>query len=243
MAKDTLFKAVKTKKGSFVFDEKTANVFDDMLIRSVPFYSEIQRMIVELTKSFVRNNSNVYDIGCSTGTTLMNLAKNIDKKGIKLIGVDLSNAMLRKARRKLERSGVSDRCVLINADVSQDFEVKDASVVIMNLTLQFIGPEKRYLAVSRIFSGLRRGGCFILVEKILSNDAKFDEEFIEFYHAFKMRNNYIRLEISRKREALENVLIPYKYDENIRLLEKSGFESVDSFFKWYNFCGMIAIKE
>lgn len=242
MAKDTLFKAVKTKKGSFAFDEKTANVFDDMLIRSVPLYSEIQRMIVELTKSFVRDKGNVYDIGCSTGTTLINLAKNIDKKAIKLIGVDFSDAMLRKAKRKLQKNCALNRCVLINADMSQDFEFKNASVVIMNLILQFINPAKRYSVVSKIFSGLRRGGCLIFVEKILSNDAKFDGKFIEFYHAFKMRNHYTKHEIDRKREALENFLIPYKYDENIRLLKKIGFESVDSFFRWYNFCGMIAIK-
>jgi len=243
MAKGALFKTMKKVKGSFTFDEKTANVFDDMLTRSVPFYSEIQRMIVELTKSFICNKSNVYDIGCSTGTTLINLAKIIDKKQIRLIGIDSSEAMLKRAREKLKRNNALNRCVLINADLNQDFEVKNASVVIMNLTLQFINPVKRDFVVSKIFNGLRKNGCLIFIEKILSNEAKFNRKFVGFYHDFKMRNNYSKLEISRKREALENVLIPYTYDENVRLLKKSGFKIVDSFFRWYNFCGIIAVKK
>lgn len=243
MAKDVLFKTMKKAKGSFTFDEKTANVFDDMLSRSVPFYSEIQRMITELTKSFIRRKSNVYDIGCSTGTTLINLAKTIDKKEIKLIGVDFSEAMLRKARGKLKKNNVLNRCVLINADLNLDFEIKNASVVIMNLTLQFIKPAKRYSVVSKIFNGLRRGGCLIFVEKILSNDVTFNRKFVKFYDDFKKRNNYSNPEILKKKAALENVLIPYGYDENVRLLKKIGFKPVDSFFRWYNFCGIIAVKK
>jgi len=243
VAKDTLFKTMRKTKGSFTFDKKTASVFDDMLSRSVPFYSEIQRMIVELTKSFICNNSNVYDIGCSTGTTLLNLAKSIDKKGIRLIGIDSSEPMLERARKKLKKNDVLNRCILIGADLNQDFEVRNASVVIMNLTLQFINPMKRDSVVSKIFHGLKKGGCLIFVEKILSNDTKFNRKFVEFYHDFKMRNNYSKLEISRKREALENVLVPYRYDENIKLLKKNGFKSVDSFFRWYNFCGIVAVKK
>lgn len=243
MAKDTIFKAIKKAKGSFTFDKKTASVFDDMLTRSVPFYSEIQRMIVEIAKSFICNKRNIYDIGCSTGTTLVNLAKSIDKKEIKLIGIDFSEAMLEMARKKLKKNDVLNRCFLINEDLSQNFEVKNAGVVIMNLTLQFINPAKRGFVVSKIFNGLRRNGYFILVEKILSNEEKFNSKFVEFYHDFKMRNNYSNIEISRKREALEHVLIPYTYDENVRLLKKNGFKSVESFFRWYNFCGIIAVKK
>jgi len=243
MAKDTLFKTMKNPNGEFVFDEKTTSVFDDMLTRCVPFYSEIQRMIVEIAKYFICNKSNVYDIGCSTGTTLINLAKNINKKEIQLIGIDSSGAMLERAGKNLKKNGVLNQCILINADLNQDFELKNASVVIMSLTLQFINPRKRDLVVSKIFNGLRRNGCLIFVEKILSNDTEINRKFVEFYHDFKMRNNYSKLEISRKREALENVLIPYKYDENVRLLKKSGFKSVEGFFRWYNFCGILAVKK
>jgi len=243
MPKDTLFKTTEKVKGSFTFGEKTAHVFDDMLARSVPFYSEIQRMIVELALSFICNKSNVYDIGCSTGTTLLNLRKHIHKKGIKIIGIDFSEAMLEKAREKLRKNGILNRCVLINSDLNRDLEIKNASVVIMNLTLQFVKPAKRYSVVSKIHNGLRKGGCLIFVEKILSNDTKLDHKFVEFYYDFKMRNNYSKLEISKKREALENALISYTFDANMKLLKKSGFRLIDCFFKWYNFCGIIAIKK
>jgi len=243
MAKDTFFKTLKKVKGTFTFDEKTARDFDDILTRSVPFYSEIQRMIVELVKSFVSNNSNVYDMGCSTAITLINLSKDIDKKQIKLIGIDSSEAMLKRAKNKIIKNDALNRCVLIKADLAEDFKVNNASVVIMSLTLQFIDPAKRDFVVSKIFNGLRRNGCFILIEKILSANEKFNRKFTELYDDFKMRNNYSKLEISKKREALKNVLIPYTYDENITLLRKNGFKSVDGFFRWYNFCGIIAVKK
>jgi tRNA (cmo5U34)-methyltransferase len=240
--KDTLFKTLKVKKGSFVFDGKTAAVFDDMLARSVPFYFEIQRMIAELAVSFARNKSDIYDIGCSTGVTLLNLASRLPEQ-TRLIGIDLSREMLKKAEAKLKRKNVLGRCVLRNVDLTRDLEIKNASVAIMNLTLQFVNPSRRHLVVKKIYNGLNRGGCLILVEKIKSNEPEFERRFVEFYYDFKMRNHYSRLEISKKREALENVLIPYTHDANIMLLKKSGFKKVDSFFKWYNFCGMIAVKE
>jgi tRNA (cmo5U34)-methyltransferase len=240
--KDTLFKTTKKIKGAFVFDERTARVFDDMLSRSVPFYVEIQRMIAELALSFVCNKSDIYDIGCSTGITLLNLAKRAPKQ-TRLIGIDLSGEMLKKAKARLRKKGVLKRCVLKNADLNQDLEIKNASVAIMNLTLQFVKPAKRYFVLKKIYNGLNKGGCLILVEKIKSNETKFEDRFVEFYYDLKMRNHYSKLEIYKKREALENVLIPYTYDANLQLLKKSGFKLMDSFFRWYNFCGMIAVKE
>lgn len=242
MPTDRLFKTNRKIKGSFAFNAKTAHVFDDMVTRSVPFYSEIQRMIVEIAASFIRSNTNVYDIGCSTGTTLLNLAKHIHKKKIRLVGIDFSEAMLEKAMAKLQKNGILNQCGLINEDLNRDFEIKNSSVVIMNLTLQFVKPAKRRFVVSKIYKGLKRGGCLIFVEKILLNETKLDRKFTEFYYNFKIRNNYSKLEISQKREALESVLIPCTYDENMKLLEKSGFKLIDTFFRWYNFCGMIAVK-
>jgi tRNA (cmo5U34)-methyltransferase len=239
MTKDTLFEDEEITKGNFAFDEKTANVFENMLTRSVPLYFEIQRMITELALFFVCNESNVYDIGCSTGTTLSNLAKKIDQRGVRLIGIDSSAAMLKKARQK---NNESNRCIFINTDLNNDFEIKNASVVIMSLTLQFINPSQRDLIVKRIFNGLMENGCFIFIEKILSNDPKNDALFEKFYFDFKKRNYYSELEINRKKQALEGVLIPYTYNDNMNLLKRNGFKSVDGFFRWYNFCGIIAVK-
>lgn len=240
MTKDTLFVDKKTVRGSFAFDQNTANVFDDMLTRSVPFYPEIQRMIAEIVHVFCKNNSNVYDIGCSTGTTLINLAGGMAEKNVQLIGMDSSEAMLDKARGK---SVSTNRCLFVRTDLNQDFEITNASVVIMCLTLQFVDPSKRDAVVSKIFKGLDENGCFILIEKVLPNHRDHDEMIEKFYHDFKMRNNYSAIEISKKKEALDGVLIPYTYDENIRMLSGNGFKLIDSFFRWYNFCGIIAVKK
>ena len=240
---DKLFKTKKNVKGSFKFDDNTAKVFDDMLERSVPFYAEIQRMILELTNTFAQKKSNIYDLGCSTGTTLLSLAKNINEKNVNLIGVDYSQAMLKRAKMKLEKNGLLNRCILVNADLNKDINIENASVVIMNLTLQFINPPNRDWIISKIYNGLRINGCFILLEKLLLHNAVFGKIFTRYYYDYKMRKGYSKLEISKKRDALENVLVPFRYNENLRLLEKKGFKIIDEFFRWYNFSGIVAIKK
>jgi tRNA (cmo5U34)-methyltransferase len=110
------------------------------------------------------------------------------------------------------------------------------------LTLQFIRPLNREKLVRDIANGLNENGCLILVEKVLGEDSLFNRQFIKYYYDYKARVGYSELEIRQKREALENVLIPYKLLENRELLLRSGFRYVDTFFKWYNFCGMVAVK-
>jgi len=240
---DKLFKTNKNMSGQFQFDKKTANVFDDMLHRSVPFYAETQKMIVELAKTFVQNKSNVYDLGCSTGNTLSGLAKSIKSKNIKFIGMDYSDAMLKKARAGLKKNKLLKRCSLVKSDLNKSFEIKNASVIIMNLTLQFVRPVYRDTVISKIHKGLKKDGCFILIEKILSPSPVLNKAFIKLYYDYKKRMGYSKLEISKKREALENVLVPYRYNENIELLKRNGFKTIDEFFRWYNFSGIIAIKD
>jgi tRNA (cmo5U34)-methyltransferase len=110
------------------------------------------------------------------------------------------------------------------------------------LTLQFIRPLRREKLISDIFRGMRPNACLIVVEKVLGEDSVFNRQFIKYYYDMKRRHGYSEMEISQKREALENVLIPYKLLENRELLLKSGFRAVDVFFKWYNFAGIVAIK-
>ena len=235
MTKDTLF--TEDHEGSdFNFGQATAEVFDDMLKRSVPLYHELQRMTGEIASEFAVDGTNVYDLGCSTGTTLNALGDAI-KNNVALIGVDNSAAMLEKTRENLKHP-----CELLQADLNKTMQIKNASVVILNLTLQFVRPLNREKLIQNIYSGLHKNGCLILVEKVLGNDSLFNSEFIKFYYKMKKRNGYSEMEIARKRETLENVLIPYRVDENIELLEKSGFQHIDIFFKWYNFCGFLAVK-
>ncbi len=241
MAKDKIFSKKSRRVGDFNFGRKTAAVFDDMLDRSVPFYGEIQRMMGEIAADFAEPGTHVYDLGCSTGTTFLMLDRFV-KKGARFVGIDSSREMLAQARKKLARRRMRHEVSLVCADLNKEVPVENASVVILNLTLQFVRPLQRQRLVRDIADGTRKGGCLLLIEKVLSGNSTLNRLFIDHYHAFKERNGYSRMEISQKREALENVLIPYHVRENELLLLSNGFSSCEVFFKWYNFCGMLALK-
>jgi tRNA (cmo5U34)-methyltransferase len=239
--KDELFRGENRRIEDFNFGEKTAEVFDDMLERSVPFYAEVQRMIGEITADFAVPGTNLYDLGCSTGTTFVQIDALIPK-GVSFVGVDSSESMLLRAKEKLAERGVTRPCELICADLNKGVNVVNASVVVMNLALQFVRPLYRTRVVQTIASGINPGGCLILVEKVLSPDSTINRLFIKYYYDMKKRSGYSVLEIAQKREALENVLIPYHYFENKDLLLECGFRHCEAFFRWYNFCGMLAVK-
>ncbi len=238
--KDEVFKEAQPV-ADFAFGERVAAVFDDMLGRSVPFYHEIQRMIAEMASDFAADSTNIYDLGCSTGTTLLNLDAAVGQS-VKFIGVDNSEEMLKRCREKLAQHGFKRDHELICADLNQGVAIQNASMVLMVLTLQFVRPLYRDTLVKAILQGLNENGCLILVEKVLGEDSVFNRLFIKYYYDFKKRRGYSELEIAQKREALENVLVPYKLLENREMLLRAGFRYCDVFFKWYNFCGMIALK-
>ena len=241
MAKDRIFTLKRWKAADFDFGKKTAKVFDDMLDRSIPLYRELQRMIGEIANEFAQDKTNVIDLGCSTGITLTTLAQSINKN-VKLIGVDYSQAMLDKCEENFKKSKIRKKYDLICKDLNNGFLVKNDSVVVLNLTLQFIRPLQRDILMQHIYDGLKENGCLILVEKVLGNDSVFNRTFIKFYYDMKKRNGYSQMEIAQKREALENVLVPYRMSEDEQMLHRNGFRYTDIFYKWYNFYGVLAVK-
>jgi tRNA (cmo5U34)-methyltransferase len=224
----------------FTFDADTTAVFDDMLQRSVPFYDEIQRMLTELAADFSVDGTNVYDLGCSTGATLASLSA-IDRD-VTLVGIDNSEAMLARARETLRRAHPGRRYELRNQDLDQGLVIDNASVVVMSLILQFVRPLYRERLLRTVYDGLNSRGCLLLVEKVLEEETLVNRLFVKHYYDFKRRNGYAEIEIAQKREALENVLIPYRLEENDEMLRAAGFRHPAIFFKWYNFCGMLAVK-
>lgn len=241
MNKDKLFNEKRDLIQNFDFGKETAAVFDDMLDRSVPFYGETQRMIAEICADFAVSGTNLYDLGCSTCTTFLRIEGRIPKD-VNYIGIDSSDEMLKKAEQKLKEHAFSGNYSLVCADINKAITISNASVVIMNLTLQFVRPLHREKLIQNIADGLNPGGCLILIEKVLSEDSTVNRLFMKYYYDMKKRNGYSEMEIAQKREALENVLVPYHYDENRALLLDNGFSACDAFFRWYNFCGMLAIK-
>ncbi len=242
--RDQLFRTTAARAADFEFNHDVARVFDDMLVRSVPMYLEQQEMIRELAGRFWTPGTTIYDLGCSTATTLCNIARATGKPR-RLVGFDNSRAMLDRAQSKIREAGLEDRISVHFADFDLDFDaikLEKASVVTMCWTLQFVRPLNRERVIRGIYESLVPGGALIVTEKTLANSAEMNRFFIELYYRFKQRNKYTPVEIRRKREALENVLVPYRTCENIELFRKNGFEVVETFFQWYNFTGYLCVK-
>jgi tRNA (cmo5U34)-methyltransferase len=244
MARDEVFVNSVYRAGDFAFDDTVAEAFDDMAVRSIPFYLEQQRMVAELAARFWIPGSAVYDLGCATGTTLIGLAQAIPEA--RIIGYDNSPAMLRAAEAKTTALGLNTRIGTRLVDLEEDLpaaSLADAGVVVMCWTMQFIRPLQRDRLVRWIHGGLRNHGVLIVAEKILAAHRSMDSVFIERYYAMKRRHGYSETEITRKREALENVLVPYRTDEHVALFRRNGFQIVETFFQWFNFAGFVCVKD
>ncbi len=238
--KDSIFKS-EERCGKFVFDERVAGVFDDMLSRSIPFYDETQKMIAGIAADYYQKGTKIYDLGCSTGATILNLCSVIDDPDLKIVGIDSSAPILEKGYKKITDRGLEGKIDLVTADITEA-EITNPSVVIMNYTLQFIQPGFRGFTIKRIFDALNEGGILIMSDKVLEKDELISSLFIEKHHAYKKMMGYSDMEIAKKREALSSVLIPSTIEEEYDLLAGAGFESIAILFKWFNFASFLALK-
>jgi len=239
---DKIYRNRIDKIADFTFDEKVAAVFPDMIQRSVPGYSTIVAMTGVLAGRFAKNNSNCYDLGCSLGASLYAMASEIGKRGdninIPIIGIDNSQAMLDRCKTISQSfNNISFRC----EDIEKT-KISNASVVVMNFSLQFIPQQLREDILKRIYQRMNDGGILVLSEKIIFEDKHLDELNINLHHEFKKANGYSDLEISQKRSALENVLIPESLNTHEQRLKKIGFKHCDVWFQCFNFASLVAIK-
>lgn len=241
MSKDALFSAPIEKLGDFTFDESVAEVFPDMIQRSVPGYSNIITAIGMLASRFVTDQSNVYDLGCSRGAGILSIRRNVEKTGVRIIGVDNSEPMVERCRRHLEAYH-SDIPVEILCDDIRHVEIKNASMVVLNFTLQFLPREDRLALLRKIYQGLNPNGVLVLSEKFTFEDNTINELLIDLHHTFKRANGYSELEVSQKRTALENVMRTDSIDTHKARLKEAGFSQVDLWFQCFNFGSMITIK-
>ncbi|ACM64005.1 TPA: carboxy-S-adenosyl-L-methionine synthase CmoA [Campylobacter lari] len=233
--KDEIFK--KPLEKQFEFDANVASVFDDMVARSVPFYAQNLKLITQLITHFAPQNAKICDLGCSTASLLLALFEK--RKDLQLSGVDNAKAMLDIARNKTSAFGARVDFYEQNLD---EFSFFKNDVFVATYTMQFIRPPKRQEIIDKIYQNLNDGGIFIMSEKILYEDVKISKKMIEIYENYKQDQGYSKLEIATKREALENILIPYTQNENINMLKNSGFKIIESVFKWVNFETFVAFK-
>jgi len=236
MKKDEVFNKPIAKQ--FEFDAEIAAVFDDMLQRSVPFYSEAMKLTQRFAKNYLREGGLLYDLGCSTATTLLDVERSLEVEA-QLIGLDNAPSMLDQARKKI--IAFNSKVEVKEADILS-FDYQACDVVISNYTLQFIRPLVREELIKKIANVVNEGGAFIFSEKVVSSDSKLNKELIDCYYEFKQDQGYSQYEIAQKREALENVLIPYSEAENIEMATRCGFRHCECIFRWANFATFIAIK-
>ncbi|PSW07427.1 carboxy-S-adenosyl-L-methionine synthase CmoA [Photobacterium lipolyticum] len=238
---DNIFAAPIEKLGDFTFDAKVAEVFPDMIQRSVPGYSNIISAIGMLAERFAKPHSKIYDLGCSLGAATLSMRRHINQEGCEIIAVDNSAAMVERCRLHIDAYRSDTPVQVVEADI-RDIEINDASVVVLNFTLQFLVPEDRQLLLEKIYAGLRPGGILILSEKYIFDDERAHELLIDLHHDFKRANGYSELEISQKRSAIENVMRPDNIETHKARFTNIGFSSSEVWFQCFNFGSMFAIK-
>ena len=237
---DRLFRRQEVRE-DFSFNEEVAAVFDDMLHRSVPCYQLVIEAMAQILDRRLEDGALVYDLGCSVGSTLFLLAERLFARRFRYIGVDKAPAMLRLARQRSEVWPQEACPRFLDGDITS-CPLNDAAAVLCNYTLQFLRPVTRQAFVERIYAALPSGGVFLLSEKTIAPAAALNRDFIAIHHAFKRERGYSELEIAAKREALENVLVPFSLEENMQLLRTAGFAEVEPFFTWFNFSSVVALK-
>lgn len=239
--KDTIFQQQDAAIASFVFDDKVAAVFSDMINRSVPGYATIVAMIGTLAERYAQPGSRCYDLGCSLGAATLAMRHQINAHGCSIVAIDNSEAMIARCRDVLSTDSAMVPVELRCADIL-DVAIENASIVVLNFTLQFVRREQRAALIRKIHEGMRPGGMLILSEKIHFEDAALNELFIDLHHRFKEQNGYSKTEISRKRAAIENVLVPETLRTHEQRIIDAGFSSFAVWFQCFNFASMVAVK-
>lgn len=241
LKKDQLFSTPIDKLGDWTFDEKVAEVFPDMVQRSVPGYSNIISMIGMLADRFVQPNSMIYDLGCSLGAATLSIRRNISYDNCHIIAVDNSLPMVERCQNHINSYKAKTPVNVICEDIC-NIKMHNASMVVLNFTLQFLTPENRQYILNNIYQALNPNGILVLSEKFSFTDNTVNELLFNMHHDFKRANGYSELEISQKRNMLENVMLTDSIETHKRRLSDAGFKHIDTWFQCFNFGSIIAIK-
>lgn len=239
-SKDNIYSETLSKIVDFKFDDNVANVFPDMLNRSIPGYGTIISIIGMLSAEYAKPNTICYDLGSSLGAASLSMRKSISDKNVKIIGFDNSEAMISKCNKLVTEQNYQN--IEFQLEDVNNVEIKNASVIVLNFTLQFIEKSKRDTLIQKIYNGLCDGGLLIISEKIKVHLKSIQERQTDWYHNFKKLNGYSDLEISQKRTALENILIPESEEAHKERIFEAGFSTCDTWFRCFNFISMAAIK-
>lgn len=237
--RDTLYDQPLATVDGFAFDARVARVFEDMISRSVPGYGLSLSMIGLTAGRYAQPESRLYDLGCSLGAATLAMRHAVEGKGCRIVAIDKAPAMLTRCREILDTDTATSPVDLACADIA-DIAVRDASVVVLNFTLQFVPAAARPTLLSRIRAGMREGGVLLLSEKLCFAEAYEQRVLTELHHNFKRAQGYSELEISQKRAALEHVLVPESLETHLARLRAAGFSRAFPCFQCLNFASLIA---
>lgn len=238
---DNLFSKPQPHLVDFAFDEQVASVFPDMIRRSVPGYETVISMLGVFAARYTQPGTHIYDLGCSLGAATLALRRHIPYQDCRIIAVDNSEAMVAKCKLNMN-ADAAPVSVDVRCENIQDTVITNASLVSLNFTLQFIPPEQRATLIDKLFQGMVVGGVLVLSEKVVFSEPSQQALFTELHHDFKRANGYSDLEISQKRQAIENVLVPDTLQMHQQRLEQAGFRTVQCWFQCFNFISLFAIK-
>ena len=240
--RDTVYESPRNRIGVFVFDDTVARVFPDMIKRSVPGYGEIINTLPVLARMHAQPHTRLYDLGSSLGASTLAMRSGITQPGCRIVAVDNSISMLRESMRLIENNS-NVPVDLVCADI-RDVRITDASLVVLNFTLQFINPndDSRLELLRSICRGMNPGGALVLSEKVHFQDSGDQAKVTDLHLAFKKFQGYSDLEIHQKRTALENVLITDTIEEHLIRLRHAGFSYAVMWFQCLNFCSFLAVK-
>ena len=241
MKRDTLYDDHRQAVPPFEFNDQVASVFDDVIQRSIPLYAEIIRQQARLIKACYQPNSTIYDLGCSTGNLGAAVCMAMEETPFRMVAVDNSAAMLALYEKRRAELPGGAQIALCNDNIAR-MAIEDASIVVVNFTLQFLSLADRDRVVDRIYRGLRPGGIFLFSEKIIHADDDLNDLQQTFYYRFKRENGYSDLAIAQKREALEKVLVPETVADHLKRVSGAGFKRMDIWLKWFNFCSWMCVK-
>ncbi len=241
MSKDEIYKQPLQNIEDFSFDKAVSDAFDDMVDRSVPCYRTLIANIGPIAAYFLRPNTNCYDLGCSHGAAALSIFNCLPHDSITIHAIDNSSAMIEQCNQLVTQAKASAWINTLLEDINTT-DIQNASVVVLNLTLQFLPLDQRHELLKKIVTGMNTGGACILTEKIILQNSTTEELFQVLHANFKSANQYSQLEISQKRKAIENVLTRESLDDHQQRLLDVGFSKVTLWFQCLNFVSFIAIK-
>lgn len=245
MSRDKIYATDRIDDQPFRFDASVADVFPDMLRRSIPGYLASLEAIGSLAARYVKAATHCYDLGCSLGAATLAMRQGIRVPDCRIIAVDNAPAMIERCEQVIARDNEINPAatpVDIQLEDIRNTQISNASMVTVNYTLQFLSVNDRSAAIARIADGLLPGGLLLLSEKVVDEDPDMETLLVDLHHEHKRRNAYGELEISRKRAALENVLIPETVAVHRERLIAAGFAHTAVWLRYFNFVSIVAIK-